>query len=100
MAICFAEQNGMCNFKREHNENHFCEIILNLDQWFRKRSLKDILIYSSGNPFSVERNHLCNYGRGHYKEHFYEKRLNLDQWFVQEVMSLKEGSYLEFWQPS
>ena len=47
----------------------------------------------------MERNHLCNYGRGHYKEHFYEKRLNLDQLFVQEVMSLKEGSYLEFGSP-
>ena len=27
----------MCNFGREHHEKHFCEIILNLDQWFRRR---------------------------------------------------------------
>ena len=28
----------MCNFGRGHNGEHFCEIILNLDQWFRRRS--------------------------------------------------------------
>ena len=35
----WAEQNHLCNFGREHHEEHFREIIiLNLDQWFRRRS--------------------------------------------------------------
>ena len=32
---CSLEQNLLCNFDREHFEEHSCEIILNLDQWFR-----------------------------------------------------------------
>ena len=27
----------MCNFGRVHHEKHFCEIILNLDQWFKRK---------------------------------------------------------------
>ena len=23
----------LCNFDRRHHEEHFCEIILNIDQW-------------------------------------------------------------------
>ena len=30
-----AEQNHLCNFGRGHHGEHFCEIILNLDQWLR-----------------------------------------------------------------
>ena len=38
------EQNHLCNFGRGHHEEHFCEIIFNLDQWFRRRChLKDLL---------------------------------------------------------
>ena len=33
----------MCNFVRGHHEEQFCEIILNLDQWFRRCRLKDFL---------------------------------------------------------
>ena len=41
----------MCNFNRGHPEEHFCEIILNLFQWFRRRRhLKTFLIYRSGDP--------------------------------------------------
>ena len=60
-------------------KKHLCEIILNLDQWFRRRCrLKIFLIYSSGRPSClVERNH---FGRGHYEKHFFEIILNLDQW--------------------
>ena len=47
-----ADRNHMCNFGRRHHEELFCEIILNLDQWFRrKRRLKVFLIWSSGSPF-------------------------------------------------
>ena len=38
MALLFSGAEPLCNFGRRHHENQFCEIILNLDQWFRKRS--------------------------------------------------------------
>ena len=31
-ASCLAGQNRLGNFSRGHNKEHFCEIILNLDQ--------------------------------------------------------------------
>ena len=34
--FCFAEQNHLRYFGRGHHEENFCEIILNLDQWFRR----------------------------------------------------------------
>ena len=40
--FCLAEQNHMCYFGRWCYEEQFCEIILNLGQWFRCR-LKDFL---------------------------------------------------------
>ena len=47
-----AERNHLCNFGRGYQEEQYCEIILNLDQWFRKRYLlKIFLISSSGGPF-------------------------------------------------
>ena len=33
----FDQLNGLSNFGRGHHEKHFCEIILNLDQWFSRR---------------------------------------------------------------
>ena len=45
------EQNCLCNSGRGHHEEHFCEIIQNLDHWLRRRChLKTFLIMSSGNP--------------------------------------------------
>ena len=42
--FCSAERNHLCNFGRGHQKEQFCEIILNLDQWFRMRChLKDFL---------------------------------------------------------
>ena len=36
--------NHLCNFSRGQHEVYFCEITLNLDQWFRRRlRLKDFL---------------------------------------------------------
>ena len=54
------------------HEEHFCGIILNLDQWFMKRSrLKIFLIYSFGCFLSsVQPNHSCNLGREHYEEKY------------------------------
>ena len=39
------QPNCLCNFSRRHYEEHFFEIILKLDQWFRRRCrLKIFLI--------------------------------------------------------
>ena len=39
-------------FGNRHHEEQFCELILSLDQWFRKRChLKTLLIKSSSSPF-------------------------------------------------
>ena len=72
----------LCNFGRSHHEEHFCEIILNLNQWFRRKSLKDISYLELWQPLcSRSRNHLCNFGRRHHEEQFCEIIFNLDQWF-------------------
>ena len=31
------ERNQFCNFGRGHIGEHSCEVILNMDQWFRRR---------------------------------------------------------------
>ena len=50
--LCSAEQKHLCNFGRMHHEEQCCEIILNLDQWFRRKcSLNIFLNRSSGSPF-------------------------------------------------
>ena len=55
-----AEQNHLCNFCKWHNEEQFCEIILNLDKWFRRRNcLKIFLIWSSVSPFVQQSRITC-----------------------------------------
>ena len=50
--LCSVDRTNLCNFNRRHHEKQFFEIILNLDQWFkRKCRLKVFLIWSSGSPF-------------------------------------------------
>ena len=50
--LCSADRNRLCNFNEEHHEEQFCEIILDLDQWFsRKCRLKVFLIWSYGCHF-------------------------------------------------
>ena len=62
--FCSAEWNHLCNFDRRYYEEQFCEIILNLDQWFINISYLELW-----RPFfSAERNHLCDFGRGHHEE--------------------------------
>ena len=39
-----AEQNHLGNLGRGHYEEHFCEIILHLDQWFRRYFLSRALV--------------------------------------------------------
>ena len=50
--FCSVERNHLFNLGRGFKKEHFCEIILNLDQWFRRRCLlKIFLIWSSDGPF-------------------------------------------------
>ena len=50
--LCSVEPNHLCNFGRMHHEEYFCENILNLDKWFRRKCCLNIfLIWSSGSPF-------------------------------------------------
>ena len=52
MFFCSAERNHLCNFERGYYEEQFCEIIMNLDQSFRRRFLlKDISYLKLGGPF-------------------------------------------------
>ena len=80
--LCLAELNHLCNFGRSHHEEQFCEIVLNLDQWFRRRCCLKIFYMELWWPScSAEWNHLCNFGRGHYGEHYCDFFSNLDQCF-------------------
>ena len=55
-----AERNYLCNFGGGHHEEHFCELILYLDQWFRRRCrLKIFLIKSSGTTFAWRSGTIC-----------------------------------------
>ena len=79
--LCSAEQNHLCNFEPRLCEEQFYEIVLNFDQWFRRRCL---LYYMSYLELwwllcLAERNHLCNFGRGHHEKHFCENIKNLDK---------------------
>ena len=50
--FCSVERNHLCNFSRRYQEEQICEIILNWDQWFRRRCLlKVFLIWSSVSTF-------------------------------------------------
>ena len=41
LPLCLAERNHLnTQFCRGHHEKQFCELILNLDQWFRRCRLK------------------------------------------------------------
>ena len=51
LPLCSAEPNHFSSFGPGLYEKHFCEIISNLDQWFRRYRLKVFHIWSSGGPF-------------------------------------------------
>ena len=58
--LCSSDQIHLFNFGRRCHEEHFCEVILNLDQWFRIRCrLKVFLIWSSDCPFVQRRVFIC-----------------------------------------
>ena len=49
--FCSAEHNHLCNFGRGYYEEQFCEIILNMGQWFRRRSC--LKYFLSGSPAAI-----------------------------------------------
>ena len=58
--LCSADWNHLCNVVRRYHEEQFCEIILNLDQWFRRKCrLKVFLIWSSVSPFVQQSVTIC-----------------------------------------
>ena len=69
-AFCSAQRNHLCNFGGGNYQEQFCEIILNLRQWFRRRCrLKYFYLELWQSSCSVEQNHLCNFETGHHMEH-------------------------------
>ena len=61
---------------------HFCQIILNLDQWFRRKfHLQTFLIYSSGSPFVHPSETICAILIDSIMRNICEIILNLDYWF-------------------
>ena len=74
--LCSMEQNHLCNLRRVHHEEQFCEI-LNLDQWFRRCHF---LSRAPAAPLFSGPEPLCNFGRRHHEEQYCEI-LNWDQWF-------------------
>ena len=58
--LCSLDWNRLCNFGRRHHEEQSCEIILNLDQRFkRKCRLNVFLIWRSGSPFVQRSATIC-----------------------------------------
>ena len=53
-----ADQNHLLNFGKEYHEEQFCEIIMNLGQWFMRCCLKDFLSGALAAVCSVGRNQL------------------------------------------
>ena len=52
--FCLAERDSLRNLSRGYNEEQFCEIILNLDQWFRRCFLSGALVallFRAAEPF-------------------------------------------------
>ena len=104
--FCSAEQNHLFNIGRGYHEEQFCEIIMNLDQWFRRRCLlKIFLIWSSGGPFVQQSRTICAFFIYFFFCYRVSRGTILWNYFefgpvVAEEMSFKIFLYLELWQPS
>ena len=71
------DPNHLCNFDRVYHEEQFCEIILNLGQWFRRCRLKDFLSGPLAALLFIGAEPFMQFWK---REHSYEV-WNLDQWF-------------------
>ena len=54
------ERNHLCDFGGRHYEKHFCEITLNLDQWFRRRCRLKIFLSRALTVSGAEGLNFCN----------------------------------------
>ena len=63
-SFCSAKLNHLCNFGKAYTEEQFCEINLNLDQWFRDflPGALEALLFGGVGPF-------VQFERGHHGEH-------------------------------
>ena len=79
-APLLGREEQILQFEPGRYEKHFCEIILNLDQWIRRRYRLKTFSYLKlrWSLCSVEWNHLCNVVRGYHEKQFCEIILNLD----------------------
>ena len=93
--LCLAEQEYLCNFGRRHHEEQLCEIILNLDLWFR-RKCRLFLSRDLKALCSVEKNHLCNFGRRHHEEQFCEINISYHLELSSLLFSRVEP-FVQFW---
>ena len=60
--FCSVLPKHLCNYDSASGDylEHFCEIILNLEQWLKgKCRLKTVLIYSSGGAFVQHGRTIC-----------------------------------------
>ena len=93
LPFCSAERNRLCKFGRGYYEEQFCENILNLDQWFRRRCfLKIFLIWSSGDPFVQQSGTICAILVEGIK-----RNNNFEFGPLVQEMSFKDISYLDLW---
>ena len=96
------EQNHLCKFGRRHQEEQFCKIILNFDQWFRRRCcLKIFLIWSSGGPFVQPSRTVCAIlEKGIIRNNSVSLFRTLASGSGGQKIVVSKISYLELWQPS
>ena len=60
MALLFSGAEPFVQVGTRHHKEQFCEIILNLDQWFKRSCrLKIFLIWTSGGPFVQGSRTIC-----------------------------------------
>ena len=58
--FCSVKRSHLYDFGRGYYEEQFCEIILNLDQWFKRICrLKIVFIWSSVGPFVQRSGTIC-----------------------------------------
>ena len=43
-SLCSVDLNHLCSIGRRHHEEQSCEIIFNLDQWFRRKQPCEIIL--------------------------------------------------------
>ena len=57
--LCSMERNDLCHFGRSHQKEQFCEIILNLVQWFRRRCRLNISYLELWRPIAQRSQTMC-----------------------------------------